>query len=177
MSELVDQEIDFRPYIEAIIGKWYWILGFGLLAGILAFKDFQDFTVRDVYMRWPGRVERIPDVGYLCLVLVFIVPQHDDVASGVFLLQEIHQEVYLARFRWLHFKHIGIAIGDEAVPPVVVEPYSWIAALAAVLEWVSGKSCGWRLSSSAIPAAGRTIRNTLTSWARRTCWRAARGRR
>ena len=37
MSEYRDQEIDFRPYIEAIAGKWYWILGLGFLAGILAF--------------------------------------------------------------------------------------------------------------------------------------------
>lgn len=37
MSEYRDQEIDFRPYVEAILGKWYWILGLGLLAGILAF--------------------------------------------------------------------------------------------------------------------------------------------
>ncbi len=37
MSEHSDQEIDLRPYITAVFSKWYWIVGLGLLAGILAF--------------------------------------------------------------------------------------------------------------------------------------------
>jgi uncharacterized protein involved in exopolysaccharide biosynthesis len=37
MSEYNDQEIDLRPYIEAIIDKWYWILGLGFLAAIVAY--------------------------------------------------------------------------------------------------------------------------------------------
>ena len=37
MSQFSDQEIDLRPYIEAILGKWYWILGLGVLAGIVAY--------------------------------------------------------------------------------------------------------------------------------------------
>lgn len=37
MTEISDQEIDIRPYIEAIINKWYWIVGAGILAAILGF--------------------------------------------------------------------------------------------------------------------------------------------
>ena len=37
MSDYNDQEIDLRKYVEAILSKWYWILGLGLLAGILAY--------------------------------------------------------------------------------------------------------------------------------------------
>lgn len=37
MSQYSDQEIDLRPYVEAVLGKWYWILGLGLLAGLLAY--------------------------------------------------------------------------------------------------------------------------------------------
>lgn len=35
-EESLEQEIDLRPYVEAVLSKWYWILGLGLLAGILA---------------------------------------------------------------------------------------------------------------------------------------------
>lgn len=37
MSEYSEQELDLRPYIEAVLDKWYWILGLGLLAGVLAY--------------------------------------------------------------------------------------------------------------------------------------------
>ena len=37
MSDYSDQEISLRPYIEAVLSKWYWILGLGLLAGIIAY--------------------------------------------------------------------------------------------------------------------------------------------
>ncbi len=37
MSDYSEQEISLRPYIEAVLSKWYWILGLGLLAGILAY--------------------------------------------------------------------------------------------------------------------------------------------
>ncbi len=37
MSVYSDQEISLRPYIEAVLSKWYWILGLGLLAGIIAY--------------------------------------------------------------------------------------------------------------------------------------------
>ncbi|MDX1416623.1 MAG: Wzz/FepE/Etk N-terminal domain-containing protein, partial [Candidatus Promineifilaceae bacterium] len=37
MSDYSDQEIDLRPYVAAVLSKWYWILGLGLLAGILAY--------------------------------------------------------------------------------------------------------------------------------------------
>ncbi len=37
MSDYIDQEFDLRPFIEAIINNWYWILGLGLLAGVLAY--------------------------------------------------------------------------------------------------------------------------------------------
>jgi uncharacterized protein involved in exopolysaccharide biosynthesis len=33
----VEEEIDLRPYIEAIVQRWYWIVGAALLAGIVAF--------------------------------------------------------------------------------------------------------------------------------------------
>lgn len=33
----MEEEIDLRPYIEALISKWYWIVGAAVLAGILAF--------------------------------------------------------------------------------------------------------------------------------------------
>jgi capsular polysaccharide biosynthesis protein len=37
MSDNSDQEIDLRPYIEAVLSKWYWIVGLGLLAGLLVY--------------------------------------------------------------------------------------------------------------------------------------------
>ena len=35
MSEFSDQEIDLRPYIEALIDKWYWIAGTGVAFAVL----------------------------------------------------------------------------------------------------------------------------------------------
>jgi len=35
MSEYSDQEIDLRPYIEAVLNKWYWVVGAGILAGLI----------------------------------------------------------------------------------------------------------------------------------------------
>ncbi|GAB4277365.1 MAG: hypothetical protein Kow0092_33160 [Deferrisomatales bacterium] len=36
-----------------------------------------------------------------------------------------------------------IEIPEGAAPPVLVEPFSWVAAVSAVLRWVAGKSSGW----------------------------------
>lgn len=33
----MEEEIDVRPYIEALIKRWYWIVGAALLAGVVAF--------------------------------------------------------------------------------------------------------------------------------------------
>lgn len=33
----MEEEIDLRPYIEAIISKWYWIVGAAVVAGVVAF--------------------------------------------------------------------------------------------------------------------------------------------
>ena len=33
----MEEEIDLRPYIEALISKWYWIVGAAVVAGIVAF--------------------------------------------------------------------------------------------------------------------------------------------
>ncbi|MFO7682798.1 MAG: Wzz/FepE/Etk N-terminal domain-containing protein, partial [Chloroflexota bacterium] len=33
----MEEEIDLRPYIEALIAKWYWIVGAAVLAGVAAF--------------------------------------------------------------------------------------------------------------------------------------------
>ncbi len=33
----MEEEIDLRPYIEALISKWYWIVGTAVVAGIVAF--------------------------------------------------------------------------------------------------------------------------------------------
>jgi uncharacterized protein involved in exopolysaccharide biosynthesis len=35
MSDYVEQEIDLRPYVTAVLDRWYWILGFGLLGALL----------------------------------------------------------------------------------------------------------------------------------------------
>ena len=35
MSEYSDQEIDLRPYIEAVFAKWYWIVGAGVAFAVL----------------------------------------------------------------------------------------------------------------------------------------------
>lgn len=37
MSDYSDQDIDIRPYIRAVLNRWYWILGLSLLAGVLAY--------------------------------------------------------------------------------------------------------------------------------------------
>lgn len=37
MPDYSYQEIRVRPYVEAVLGQWYWILGLGLFAGVLAF--------------------------------------------------------------------------------------------------------------------------------------------
>jgi capsular polysaccharide biosynthesis protein len=37
MPDYVEQEIDLRRYVDAILSKWYWILGLGLLAGAMAY--------------------------------------------------------------------------------------------------------------------------------------------
>jgi uncharacterized protein involved in exopolysaccharide biosynthesis len=37
MSEFSDQEIDLRPYVTAVIDKWYWILAAGIVAALLGF--------------------------------------------------------------------------------------------------------------------------------------------
>jgi uncharacterized protein involved in exopolysaccharide biosynthesis len=34
---MLEEEIDLRPYIEAIVKKWYWVIGSGIIAGIVAF--------------------------------------------------------------------------------------------------------------------------------------------
>ncbi len=33
----MEEEIDLKPYIEALITKWYWIMGAAILAGVVAF--------------------------------------------------------------------------------------------------------------------------------------------
>ena len=33
----MEEEIDLRPYIEALISKWYWIVGAAVVAGVVAF--------------------------------------------------------------------------------------------------------------------------------------------
>ena len=33
----MEEEIDLRPYIEALISKWYWIVGAAIVAGVVAF--------------------------------------------------------------------------------------------------------------------------------------------
>jgi len=33
----VEEEIDLRPYIEALIKKWYWIVGVGVITAVIAF--------------------------------------------------------------------------------------------------------------------------------------------
>ena len=35
MSEYSDQEIDLRPYIEAILNKWYWVVGAGVVFALI----------------------------------------------------------------------------------------------------------------------------------------------
>jgi capsular polysaccharide biosynthesis protein len=37
MSEYSEQEIDLRPYIDAVLSNWYWILGLALVVGIVAY--------------------------------------------------------------------------------------------------------------------------------------------
>lgn len=37
MTNISEQEIDIRPYIQAIIDKWFWILGAGILAAIIGY--------------------------------------------------------------------------------------------------------------------------------------------
>ncbi len=37
MSDYSESDIDFRPYITNLLKNWYWILGLGLLAGVLAY--------------------------------------------------------------------------------------------------------------------------------------------
>ncbi len=37
MSEYSDQEIDLRPYVDALLDKWYWIAGAGVLFAALGF--------------------------------------------------------------------------------------------------------------------------------------------
>jgi uncharacterized protein involved in exopolysaccharide biosynthesis len=38
MFDYSNQEIDIRRYIQAVLSKWYWILGLALFAGILAYS-------------------------------------------------------------------------------------------------------------------------------------------
>ncbi|MFN2193253.1 MAG: Wzz/FepE/Etk N-terminal domain-containing protein, partial [Candidatus Promineifilaceae bacterium] len=35
MSEYSDQEIDLRPYIEAVLNKWYWVVGAGVVFALI----------------------------------------------------------------------------------------------------------------------------------------------
>jgi uncharacterized protein involved in exopolysaccharide biosynthesis len=44
MTDISEQEIDLRPYIEALIDKWYWILGLGILAAVAAYGASQLIT-------------------------------------------------------------------------------------------------------------------------------------
>jgi uncharacterized protein involved in exopolysaccharide biosynthesis len=37
MSDISEQEIDLRPYVEALVDKWYWIVGLGVLAAVVAY--------------------------------------------------------------------------------------------------------------------------------------------
>ncbi len=37
MADYSDQEIDLRPYVTAVMDKWVWILGMGIIAAVLGF--------------------------------------------------------------------------------------------------------------------------------------------
>lgn len=37
MTEYTQPDIDLRPYIHSVLKNWYWIIGLGLLAGVLAY--------------------------------------------------------------------------------------------------------------------------------------------
>lgn len=57
---MVEDEIDLRPYIEALIKHWYWIMGTAVLAAILAFI-----------------VTSFVPPTYQATALVAVVPPHD----------------------------------------------------------------------------------------------------
>ncbi len=57
--------------------------------------------------------------------------------------------------------YVQVEAPQGAMPPVQVEPFSWVAALTAVLRWVGEKSSGWAPVRVGLELEGDTVMTTF----------------